>query len=356
MTPPRPLNLTKPPISARTPAPRPEPVKQPLITDKQISTKSTNTNAELNSLSKSQLSGLSSTVNQNSTGQHPIKKSVSKFSDVSQLESVDTLQATKKEQLQQHLETLEENQGNTILSYFEDIAEKIRQRLPEEGWPWVVSPPVDIPESLQTRWKAEGSLFSAIAMLEFYDQQYVKGEIDPELYHHQLKSLLTEAIQLRFKLEKNKDFDFEHFILREKLQEYFPNGLKKLKLADGSSKLDFNIILKEGAKINYKEMTKLPAKAADYVSNTIELIDLIRLRAVATTDRILPLLDEIYGILSQTTDLFGSDYWALKEIDSWRIRLEKEPVGTILSDNELDQLEMQCVRWMNDFRRELKNL
>ena len=258
--------------------------------------------------------------------------------------------------MQEPIEIPEEGSTSTLLSYFEDIAEQIRNRRPEEGWPWIVSPPITIPDSLQIRWKAEGSLFSAIAMLEFYDQQYVKGEIDSELYHHQLKSLLTEAIQLRVKLEKNKDFDFEHFIIREKLNEYFPNGLKKLQLADGSAKLNINILLKEGAKINYQEMTKLPTKAADFVSNTIELMDLIRLRAVATTDRILPLLDEIYGILSQTTDLFGSDYWALKEIESWRVRLEKEPTGTIFPENELDQLEMQCVRWMNDFRRELKNL
>jgi hypothetical protein len=85
-------------------------------------------------------------------------------------------------------------------------------------------------------------------------------------------------------------------------------------------------------------------------------MDLIRLKAIATVDRILPLLDEMQGILKVTDDIFGEDYWALAEINAWRKKLGKEEPSSLLPDKDLEKLEMQAVRWMNDFRRELKNI
>jgi len=115
-------------------------------------------------------------------------------------------------------------------------------------------------------------------------------------------------------------------------------------------------LVQDGQKLNYQELVKLPTKAADYVSNGIELMDLIRLKAIATVDRLLPLLDEMHGILLQTREVFGDDYWAIKELEAWRMKLSREAPGTLLPDADLERLEMQAVRWMNDFRRELKNI
>ena len=54
--------------------------------------------------------------------------------------------------------------------------------------------------------------------------------------------------------------------------------------------------------------------------------------------------------------MFGEDYWIIKEIDAWIKRLYKKEAGTIPEEAELERLEMHVVRWLNDFRRELKNL
>ena len=266
-------------------------------------------------------------------------------------------QSKKSEKIQSSRikdQLISQTQSQVILTkYFEDIAKPLKERALVEGWPWVKSKKIIIPPKMVTQWKTEGSLFSTIALLEFYHQQQSTGDIDPDLYHRQLKSLLLEALQLLIRLEKNDSFSFEKFIEQERIADYFPHGLEKLRLAEGSSDLDSLI---DGEKIDYSELVKLPTKAADYVANGIELMDLIRLKAIATTDRIIPLLDEMHGILTLTKDIFGNEYWALAEINAWRSKLIKTDPGTLLPDKDLERLEMQAVRWMNDFRRELKNI
>ena len=255
--------------------------------------------------------------------------------------------------LKQKIEMISQAEVN-LLQFFKDSVAEIKNRPPQEGWPWKKSKKVLFPKQLEFQWRAEGSLFSAIALLEFYHLQHEKGEIEPDFYHRQLKSLLLEALQLIIRLEKEKTFNFEEFVKREKIAEYFPHGLEKVKLAEGTSDLDE--LIEGKSRINYQELATLPTKAADYVANVIELIDLLRLKAIATVDRILPLLDELRGILKHSEAIFGDDYWVIAEIDQWRKRLEKEKPGKLLSDKDLEKLELQAIRWNNDFRRQLKNL
>jgi hypothetical protein len=91
------------------------------------------------------------------------------------------------------------------LLYFENYSNRILERPAIEGWPWVKSKKVMIPPKLVTQWKTQGSLLAAIASLEFFHYQQSKGEISPELYHRQLKSLIIEALHLLIRLEKSEN-------------------------------------------------------------------------------------------------------------------------------------------------------
>ena len=122
----------------------------------------------------------------------------------------------------------------------------------------------------------------------------------------------------------------------------------------GSSDID-EAIEEETVKINYEVMAKLPTKVADFVSNSIELTDLIRLQSIATVERLIPLLEDLRKILI-SAEMFGEDYWVIKEVDSWIKRLYSKEPGSIPDEAELERLEMHVVRWLNDFRRELKNI
>lgn len=322
--PPRPLHFGKP-LSERPPAPRPLPLK-----------KKTKSSQKNRTVERTQVTPPSPKPEKSETKKPEIQKpqSIAKPSPI---------------RITQVLED-----PVSVLSFFQDVEKEIRERPLEESWPWVKSPKVEFPRELLSLWRKEGSLFATLHTLELYHNLNEQGELPPGVYHRQLKKLLSEALQLRFRLEKDKNFDFETFIEQEQLSQYCKFALEKLKLAEGISDLDS--LLDDGQKLDYQTMTKLPTRAADYVSNAIELMDLIRLQAIATTDRILPLLDEMRGILLQTLDIFGEDYWVITEIEAWRRKLELEAPGTILPEDELERLEMQAVRWMNDFRRELKNL
>ncbi|MFX0117487.1 MAG: hypothetical protein ACFFB3_23270 [Candidatus Hodarchaeota archaeon] len=209
------------------------------------------------------------------------------------------------------------------------------------------------PPDMMQLWKLEGELFSCIVTLDFLNQVNERGEIHPEIFHRQVKTLLKGAIKSRIQLENSSRFSFQSFIASEKIANTYPIGLKFLQMAEGTegtSAIDEAI-----EKINYAEVTKLPTKAADFVATGIELLDLLRLEDIATTDRLLPLLDEIRAIFSATS-LFGDDFWATKEVDEWIRVLNKRRPGTLLPTELAEKLELQAVRWLNTFRRELKNL
>lgn len=246
-------------------------------------------------------------------------------------------------------ETFEEN---PLLKQFN--CDLILQRPKEESWPWKTSRTIKIPSNMEAYWKIEGSLYSAIAMLHFFSVAYENGDIAQEVYSKQLKSQLLEAIQLRFKLEKDKKFNWEQFVKENNLVELFAEGIEKLARVTGSSDIDAALD-EETIKINYQEMKKLPTKAADYVGNAIELMDLIRLQSVATVERLIPLLEDMKKIIV-SANIFDVDYWAIKEMDMWTEKLYRMPPGSIPTEEELERMEMYVVRWMNDFRRELKNI
>ncbi|MFW9929329.1 MAG: hypothetical protein ACFFD1_08055 [Candidatus Thorarchaeota archaeon] len=330
-----PIPQSSRPLSIRPPAPRPLP----------ITTKEKKTEKK-----SSQFSETKTTFKKTKPEIFSSKSDIKKATEISSNKPKEVKQeilANRERLLQSTL-----TQTN-LLEFFEDSVKNIKERDPKQGWPWITSKKVMIPVKYETRWRAEGSLLATIALLEFFHHQQAEGEISQEIYHRQLKALLIEALQLLIRLEKEDSFSFEDFIIKEKIATYFPYGLEKLRLAEGSSDLDSLI---DGEKINYQELVKLPTKAADFVSNAIELLDLIRLHAIATTDRLLPLLDEMRGIINQTKNIFGDNYWVLAEIEAWRKRFSKETPGTILPEKDLERLEMQAVRWMNDFRRELKNI
>jgi hypothetical protein len=254
-----------------------------------------------------------------------------------------------------------QNQNQTQLSLLEEDpllkqfdSQDILERPKEKGWPWVVSRTIKIPAEMELYWKAEASLYSAISMLHFYSVVYEKGELAQEVYSKQLKSHLLEAIQLRFKLEKDNKFNWEDFVKENHLIELFAEGIEKLARVTGSSDIDAALD-EETIKIDYQEIKKLPTKAADYVGNAIELMDIVRLQSIATVERLIPLIEDMKKIIMSAT-IFDTDYWALKEMDLWTERFYTMEPGTIPTAEELERFEMYVVRWLNDFRRELKNI
>jgi hypothetical protein len=257
---------------------------------------------------------------------------------------------------------INKQKGNQLVTIFDEQELILKQfdvsgilnRPAKKSWPWVKSKTVKIPSELELYWRAEASLYSAIASLHFFTAANERGEIAPEVYSKQLRSHLMEAIQLRFKLEKDDRFNWDTFVQENQLEEFFPKGLEKLARVSGHSDIDESIA-EETVKLDYQEMIKLPTKVADFVGNSIELMDIIRLQSIATVERLIPLLEDLRKILL-SAKMFGEDYWIIKEVDVWIKRLYSKEPGTIPEDEELERLEMHVVRWLNDFRRELKNL
>ncbi|MHA1167145.1 MAG: hypothetical protein ACTSP4_04725 [Candidatus Hodarchaeales archaeon] len=210
---------------------------------------------------------------------------------------------------------------------------------------------ISFPREEMRLWELEGTLFSCIATLDKLCLANEQGEVDQDIYSRQLRSLLKQAMKVRIQLEE-KGFLFDKFAEYAELPDKYPLGLSVLKRVEGSEGTEG---VDDAVGINYGEMKKLPTKAADYVASAIELMDLLRLKAIATVDRILPLLDELEGVLKSIT-LFDADYWVLQEISRWKSSLSRMKPGIVLEDKKIEALELQAVRWLNDFRREMKNL
>ncbi len=203
------------------------------------------------------------------------------------------------------------------------------------------------PPNLAKRWELEGHLFASIGTLDLLSRTYDRGELDPNIFHKQHKNLLTTIVAIRAKLE-NYHFDLDEFIQKEQINQLFPFGLEKLRKTEGTDDNPRN-------RIDYSQIKKLPKIAAEFVANAIELLDLLRLEAIATVDRILPYLDELHAILTDV-HIYGSDHWVTKDIDQWIKWMDKQKPGQLLKQDELQKLELQAARWLSDFRRELNNL
>ena len=206
---------------------------------------------------------------------------------------------------------------------------------------------MSIPQNLSKKWELEGHLFASIGTLDLLSRTYDRGEIDSSTYHKQHKTLLSKIIETRANLEPF-NFDVEQFIREERIDTIFPSGLAKLKMTEGT---EDNII----NQIDYSQIKKLPTIAAEFVANAIELLDLLHLETIATVDRVLPYLDELIAILTQTP-MYGSEHWVTKDIAQWITWMDRQKPGQLLKNTELKKLELQASRWLSDFRRELQNL
>lgn len=203
------------------------------------------------------------------------------------------------------------------------------------------------PQNLSRRWELEGSLFASIGALDLLSKTFERGELDPNIFHKQHKSLLSSIVAMRAELE-NYQFSLDEFIDKEDLDKLFPYGLEKLRITEGLDDLSQN-------RIDYSQIKKLPTIAAEFVANAIELLDLLHLEAIATVDRILPYLDELYAIISKLP-IYGENHWLTKDIGQWITWMDRQKPGQLLKTDELKKLELQASRWLSDFRRELKNI
>lgn len=203
------------------------------------------------------------------------------------------------------------------------------------------------PPNLAKRWELEGLLYATIGSLDLLSRTYERGELDPNVFHKQHKNLLTTIVAIRAKLE-NFQFNLDDFIQSEQITQLFPHGIEKLRMTEGTDDTPRN-------RIDYSLITKLPSIAAEFVANAIELLDLLRLEAIATVDRILPYLDELYAILTNSR-VYGTDHWVTQDIDQWIKWMDRQKPGQLLKQDELRKLELQAARWLSDFRRELTNL
>jgi len=206
---------------------------------------------------------------------------------------------------------------------------------------------MSFPQTLSKRWELEGQLYASIGTLDLLSRTYDRGELDPNVFHKQHKNLLSTIVSIRAALE-GYQFDLDEFIRKEELENKFPYGLRKLRITEG---LDENI----QDRIDYGQIKKLPSIAAEFVANAIELLDLMRLEAIATVDRILPYLDELISIVTNVS-VYGSNHWVTRDIDAWISWMDTQKPGQLLKQDELRKLELQASRWLSDFRRELKNI
>lgn len=206
---------------------------------------------------------------------------------------------------------------------------------------------MSFPQNLSKRWELEGQLYSTIGTLDLLSRTYDRGELDPNIFHKQHKNLLTTIVSIRIALEAFH-FDLDEFIKKEEIDKLYPFGLAKLRKTEGT---DENV----RDRIDYGQIKKLPSIAADFVANAIELLDLLRLEAIATVDRILPYLDELISILTQVT-IYGKNHWVTQDIDQWIGWMDRQKPGQLLKEDELRKLELQSSRWLADFRREIKNI
>ena len=197
----------------------------------------------------------------------------------------------------------------------------------------------------------EAELFATIATLDTLTKSLIEGDLDPTLYKRQLRSLMRDAFKARMKLDK-MNFNLNKFLEKEKIIEKFPYGAERLRLAEGTMPTSDEIPVGTIGP-SFVSVSNIAAKTADVVANMIELIDLAKLRSVARIDLIVPNLDDILLLLENFPG-FGKDYWVYTEIERWRDNLKKESPDKVINEEMAKNLEYNAVRWLNDFRRRLR--
>ena len=197
----------------------------------------------------------------------------------------------------------------------------------------------------------EAELFSCIATIDNLSHSFADGILDPGMYRRQLRALIRDAFKARFQLQK-KGFDLDGFLDRERIVEKYPYGAEKLRFAEGVAPIPIDESV-ETVAMPFGEMKNLPAKSADFVAGAIELIDLLRLGSVARVELIVPNLDEMEDILKGFPG-YGKDSETVKEIVNWKEMIAAKPPDEVLEEGLIKRLEFEAVRWLNGFRRSLR--
>jgi len=198
----------------------------------------------------------------------------------------------------------------------------------------------------------EAELASCIATIDILSNNFVNGIIDPGMYRRQLRSLIRDAFKARFQLERT-GFDLDKFLKAEKIIEKYPYGSEKLRFAEGVAPYQLSEEV-ENVAMPFGQMKDLPAKTADFVAASIELIDLLRLGSIARVELIVPNLDDMEDILRAYPG-FGAESEAVKEIIQWKKMLEVKPPDEVLEEGLIKRMEFEAVRWLNSFRRSLRS-
>jgi ubiquitin-protein ligase len=193
----------------------------------------------------------------------------------------------------------------------------------------------------------EADLFASIVTLNNLIQGFEDNEIGQIAYRKQLRALLRGIFKARMKLEK-VGFNLEEFVKRENLEERYSKGIRQLRVAEGVETAD-------AISIPFDTLKKMPSKTADFVSSAIELIDLTRLRSVARADLLLADIDEMLHIL-KTFPSIPENHWVIGDLNNWRDILSKYKPQDVIKEEDCEKLEFQAARWLNDFRRLLKEL
>jgi ubiquitin-protein ligase len=193
----------------------------------------------------------------------------------------------------------------------------------------------------------EADLFASIATLNALVVGYEDNEIGQIAYRKQLKALIRDIFKTRLLLEKI-GFNLEAFVSREELEKKYPKGIKQLKVAEG-------VEADDTVSIPFDTLKKMPSKTAEFVSSAIELIDLTRLKSVARADLILADIEEMLHILI-TFPSIPKDHWAIDDMKSWKDIISKYNPQDIIKEEDCEKLEFQAARWLNDFRRLLKEI
>ncbi|NPE08355.1 MAG: hypothetical protein GNW80_08755 [Asgard group archaeon] len=198
----------------------------------------------------------------------------------------------------------------------------------------------------------EAELFSCIATIDNLSHSFTDGILDPGMYRRQLRALIRDAFKARFQLQK-QGFDLEGFLARENIVKKYPYGAEKLRFAEGVVPITIDDSV-ETVAMPFASMKNLPAKSADFVAGAIELIDLLRLGSVARVELIVPNLDEMEAILIDFPG-YGKDSEVVEEIKNWKEMLAAKPPDEVLEEGLIKRLEFEAVRWLNGFRRSLRN-
>jgi hypothetical protein len=198
----------------------------------------------------------------------------------------------------------------------------------------------------------EAELFSCIATIDNLSQGFADGILDPGMYRRQLRALIRDAFKARFQLQK-LGFNLEGFLARESIVQKYPYGAEKLRFAEGVAPITIDETV-ETIAMPFASMKNLPAKSADFVAAAIELIDLLRLGSVARVELIVPNLDDMEAILNDFPG-YGKDSEVVEEMNNWKEMLAAKPPDEVLEEGLIKRLEFEAVRWLNGFRRSLRN-